>query len=93
MLAVRCDVDHVTAAVGGVAPAFDVAHLLELIEQQDAVVGIEPEGLAQPLVSTAIALETGLAFLPLTLVLGILSLGITARLMGRFGRCQSCWRG
>jgi EmrB/QacA subfamily drug resistance transporter len=31
------------------------------------------------------ALETGLAFLPLTLVLGILSLGITARLMGRFG--------
>jgi hypothetical protein len=31
------------------------------------------------------ALKTGLAFLPLTLVLGTLSLGITARLMGRLG--------
>jgi EmrB/QacA subfamily drug resistance transporter len=31
------------------------------------------------------ALQTGLAFLPLTLVLGIMSVGITARLMGRFG--------
>jgi EmrB/QacA subfamily drug resistance transporter len=31
------------------------------------------------------ALETGLAFLPLTLMLGLLSLGITARLMERFG--------
>ena len=31
------------------------------------------------------ALRTGLAFLPMTLVLGLLSLGITARLMGRFG--------
>ena len=31
------------------------------------------------------ALETGLAFLPTTLALGILSLGVTARLMGRFG--------
>jgi MFS family permease len=31
------------------------------------------------------ALRTGLAFLPLTLVLGVMSVGITARLMGRFG--------
>ena len=31
------------------------------------------------------ALRTGLAFLPLTLVLGIMSVGITARLMERFG--------
>jgi EmrB/QacA subfamily drug resistance transporter len=31
------------------------------------------------------ALETGLAFLPLTLLLGLFSLGITARLMSRFG--------
>ena len=31
------------------------------------------------------ALETGLAFLPMTLVLGALSLGVTARLMGRVG--------
>jgi EmrB/QacA subfamily drug resistance transporter len=31
------------------------------------------------------ALTTGLAFLPMTLVLGIMSLGITARLMGRVG--------
>jgi MFS family permease len=30
-------------------------------------------------------LTTGLAFLPMTLVLGLLSLGVTARLMGRFG--------
>ena len=31
------------------------------------------------------ALRTGLAFLPLTLVLGVMSIGITARLMERFG--------
>jgi EmrB/QacA subfamily drug resistance transporter len=31
------------------------------------------------------ALRTGLAFLPLTLVLGLMSVGITARLMERFG--------
>ena len=31
------------------------------------------------------ALRTGLAFLPMTLVLGLLSLGVTARLMARFG--------
>jgi EmrB/QacA subfamily drug resistance transporter len=31
------------------------------------------------------ALRTGLAFLPLTLVLGLLSVGVTARLMERFG--------
>jgi EmrB/QacA subfamily drug resistance transporter len=31
------------------------------------------------------ALRTGLAFLPMTLILGAMSLGITARLMGRFG--------
>jgi MFS family permease len=31
------------------------------------------------------ALKTGLAFLPLTLILGLMSVGITARLMGRFG--------
>jgi EmrB/QacA subfamily drug resistance transporter len=31
------------------------------------------------------ALETGLAFLPLTLILGLMSVGITTRLMGRFG--------
>jgi EmrB/QacA subfamily drug resistance transporter len=31
------------------------------------------------------ALRTGLAFLPLTLVLGVMSVGITARLMARFG--------
>jgi EmrB/QacA subfamily drug resistance transporter len=31
------------------------------------------------------ALRTGLAFLPLTLVLGLMSVGITARLMARFG--------
>ena len=34
------------------------------------------------------ALGTGLAFLPLTLVLGVLSAGITARLMERFGSVQ-----
>ena len=31
------------------------------------------------------ALKTGLAFLPLTLMLGLLSVGVTARLMERFG--------
>jgi MFS family permease len=31
------------------------------------------------------ALRTGLAFLPLTLILGALSVGVTARLMARFG--------
>ena len=31
------------------------------------------------------ALATGFAFLPLTLIMGTFSLGITARLMGRFG--------
>jgi EmrB/QacA subfamily drug resistance transporter len=31
------------------------------------------------------ALRTGLAFLPLTLVLGLMSVGVTARLMERFG--------
>src|SRR4029077_3345662 len=31
------------------------------------------------------AFDTGLAFLPSTVVLGILSAGVTARLMGRFG--------
>ena len=31
------------------------------------------------------ALATGFAFLPLTLIMGAFSLGITARLMGRFG--------
>jgi EmrB/QacA subfamily drug resistance transporter len=31
------------------------------------------------------ALRTGLAFLPMTLVLGLFSLGVTARLMARFG--------
>ena len=31
------------------------------------------------------ALETGFAFLPLTLIMGVMSLGVTARLMGRFG--------
>ena len=31
------------------------------------------------------ALKTGLAFLPLTLILGLMSVGVTARLMGRFG--------
>jgi EmrB/QacA subfamily drug resistance transporter len=31
------------------------------------------------------ALETGFAFLPLTLIMGLMSLGVTARLMGRFG--------
>src|SRR5207244_2416873 len=31
------------------------------------------------------AFETGLAFLPMTFVLGVLSSGITARLMARFG--------
>src|SRR6185437_5275265 len=31
------------------------------------------------------AFDTGLAFLPSTLVLGVLSAGVTARLMGRFG--------
>ncbi len=34
------------------------------------------------------ALLTGLAFLPLTLVLGVFSLGVTARLMQRFGPVQ-----
>jgi MFS family permease len=33
------------------------------------------------------ALETGLAFLPWTMTVGILSLGVTARLVSRFGRC------
>jgi EmrB/QacA subfamily drug resistance transporter len=32
------------------------------------------------------ALQTGLAFLPWTVTVGILSLGVTARLVGRFGR-------
>jgi EmrB/QacA subfamily drug resistance transporter len=31
------------------------------------------------------ALETGLAFLPLTLIMGVMSVGVTARLMARFG--------
>ncbi len=31
------------------------------------------------------ALKTGLAFLPLTLILGLMSVGVTARLMQRFG--------
>jgi EmrB/QacA subfamily drug resistance transporter len=31
------------------------------------------------------ALKTGLAFLPLTLIIGLMSVGITARLMARFG--------
>src|SRR5262249_60280362 len=31
------------------------------------------------------AIDTGLAFLPMTVAVGILSLGITARLVGRFG--------
>src|SRR6202521_1513482 len=31
------------------------------------------------------ALSTGLAFLPWTVTVGVLSLGITARLIGRFG--------
>jgi hypothetical protein len=31
------------------------------------------------------ALRTGLAFLPLTLILGLMSVGVTARLMSRFG--------
>ena len=31
------------------------------------------------------ALRTGVAFLPLSLAVGVLSAGITARLMGRFG--------
>ncbi len=31
------------------------------------------------------ALKTGLAFLPLTLILGLMSVGVTARLMARFG--------
>jgi EmrB/QacA subfamily drug resistance transporter len=34
------------------------------------------------------ALETGLAFLPLTLALGLLSVGVTARLMERFGAAR-----
>jgi EmrB/QacA subfamily drug resistance transporter len=34
------------------------------------------------------ALKTGLAFLPLTLILGLMSVGVTARLMGRFGPLQ-----
>jgi EmrB/QacA subfamily drug resistance transporter len=34
------------------------------------------------------ALDTGLAFLPMTLVMGGLSLGVTARLMNRFGPLQ-----
>jgi EmrB/QacA subfamily drug resistance transporter len=34
------------------------------------------------------ALDTGLAFLPMTLVMGGLSLGVTARLMQRFGALQ-----
>jgi EmrB/QacA subfamily drug resistance transporter len=34
------------------------------------------------------ALDTGLAFLPMTLVMGGLSLGVTARLMARFGPLQ-----
>ena len=36
------------------------------------------------------ALETGLAFLPLTLIMGVMSVGVTARLMGRFGPLGSC---
>jgi EmrB/QacA subfamily drug resistance transporter len=34
------------------------------------------------------ALKTGLAFLPLTLLIGLLSVGITARLMARFGQLR-----
>jgi hypothetical protein len=41
------DVDDVPPPIAGVAPPFDVAQLLELVEQQDAVVGVEPKGLAQ----------------------------------------------
>jgi len=35
------------------------------------------------------ALETGLAFLPLTLAIGLLSLGITARMVQRFGATRT----
>jgi EmrB/QacA subfamily drug resistance transporter len=35
------------------------------------------------------ALETGLAFLPLTVVIGFLSLGVTARLVQRFGATRT----
>ena len=35
------------------------------------------------------ALQTGLAFLPWTLTVGVLSLGVTARLVARFGPCGS----
>jgi EmrB/QacA subfamily drug resistance transporter len=39
------------------------------------------------------ALDTGLAFLPMTLTLGVLSLGITARLMNRFGPSRVLFAG
>jgi EmrB/QacA subfamily drug resistance transporter len=39
------------------------------------------------------ALQTGLAFLPLTLAIGVLSLGITARLMERFGATRTLLAG
>jgi EmrB/QacA subfamily drug resistance transporter len=39
------------------------------------------------------AIETGLAFLPQTLAVGALALGVTARLMRRFGPCARSRRG
>jgi MFS family permease len=39
------------------------------------------------------ALRTGLAFLPLTLVLGLMSVGVTARLMERFGPSRVLFAG
>ncbi len=39
------------------------------------------------------ALRTGLAFLPLTLIIGLLSLGVTARLMTRFGATRVVFAG
>ena len=41
------EVDYVAAAVGGIAPALDVAQLLHLVEKQHAVVRVEPQRLAQ----------------------------------------------
>ena len=39
------------------------------------------------------ALQTGLAFLPLTVMIGVLSLGLTARLMSRFGPTRVVFAG
>jgi hypothetical protein len=51
--ALRGQVQRVGAAVGWVAPAFDQAALLELVDQEDHPGGVEPDELAEGLLRQA----------------------------------------